>query len=182
LHPDEPDWLCRSAILRLYHGDIDGYRRRCQEALRFGGTEQPDLAHKIALAILLIPDPAGDSDQLLEMANVAARTGRSIHRRTLAIAHYRQGRVIEAHRLLHQVATVRSGGYSDALTLFFLAMTHYQMGETAEANRRMEEAVANFERSAASVTTGNFGSLWRDWVTVAVVRREAESLMHPVAP
>ena len=91
LHPDEPDWLCRSAILRLYQGDIDGYRRRCQEALRFGGTEQPDLAHKIALAVLLVPDPAGDSDQLLEMANVAARTGRSIHRRTLAIAHYRQG-------------------------------------------------------------------------------------------
>ena len=34
LHPDEPDWLCRSAILRLYQGDINGYRRRCQEALR----------------------------------------------------------------------------------------------------------------------------------------------------
>jgi len=179
LRPDELDWLICSAILRLNQGDLEGYRKRCREMLdRFGTTNQPGRAHTIGLTLLLVPEPVGDRDELLALAKVAARTGQSRYVRTLAMAHYRQGRVAEARELLQKVSTAPYRGYSKAKTLFFLAMAHHRLGESNEAQRRLQEAVREFDRAAAGIKNGNYGRLWRRWMTVAIVRREAESLIR----
>ena len=176
--PHYPDWLHRSAILKLYIGDIDGYRQRCREIVDiFGATDQPELAHKIALALLATPNP-DDPDLLIELAQVAARTGNAAHVRSLAAAYYRVGRFAEARQLLEQVSAVQAHGYAQAKTRFFLAMAHHQLGEADEARRHLRQGLAKFERAAAGIKNGNYGRLWRRWMTVAIIQREAEALIH----
>jgi tetratricopeptide (TPR) repeat protein/predicted Ser/Thr protein kinase len=178
LYPDDLSWLHRSAILRLHVGDVDGYRQRCHEMLdRFGGTDQPELAHTIALTLFAVPDPVGEPNALLALARVTARSGNAMHVRSLAAAYFRLGSYAEARRLLKLTLPARIDGYSKANTLFFLAMTHHHLGDTKEAARALAEGVTEFDRAAAGIRKDNYGPLWRRWITVSFVRREAEALI-----
>jgi tetratricopeptide (TPR) repeat protein len=177
LHPDEVDWLACSAKLRLYVGDVAGYRQRCREMLDHNGrTDQSLIAHQIANTVLLVPEPVGEPEELVQIAKVAARSLQYAHVRTLAMVHYRQGRYDEAKRLLERAARAYAG-YGKALTLYFLAMTHHQLGETEAARQRLEEANKLFDQAAAWSKDGKYGTSWRRWITVSIVHREAEALI-----
>jgi tetratricopeptide (TPR) repeat protein/predicted Ser/Thr protein kinase len=177
LHSNEIDWLACSAKLRLYKGDVAGYAQRCREMLaRNGGTDQSVIAHQIANTVLLVPEPVGEPEDHLQIARVAARSLQYAHVRTLAMVHFRQGRYDEAKKLLERAAGAYAG-YGKALTLYFLAMTHHQLGEAAAARKRLQEANQLFDQAAAWTKDGKYGTSWRRWITVAIVRRETEALM-----
>jgi tetratricopeptide (TPR) repeat protein/predicted Ser/Thr protein kinase len=176
LYPDDLGWLHRSAILRLHLGDVDGYTQRCREMLvRDGRTDQSVIAHQIAHVVLLVTKPVGEPEELLQLAKVAVRSGQSAHVRTLATVHFRQGRYDEAKKLLER-AVKTYAGYGKAMTLYFLAMTHHQLGEADAARHRLQEANQLFDQAAAWTKDGKYGTSWRRWITVAIVRREAEAL------
>jgi tRNA A-37 threonylcarbamoyl transferase component Bud32/tetratricopeptide (TPR) repeat protein len=177
LYPDDVGWLHRSAVLRLHLGDVDGYAQRCREMLvLYGGTDQSVIAHQIAHVVLLVPEPVGEPEELLQLAKVAVRSGQSAHVRTLATVHFRQGRFDEAKKLLER-ATKTYAGYGKAMTLYFLAMTHHELGETEAARLRLQEANQSFDKAAAWTKDGKYGTSWRRWITVAIVRHEAEALI-----
>ncbi|HEX2473934.1 MAG TPA: protein kinase, partial [Lacipirellulaceae bacterium] len=177
LHPDEIDWLACSAKLRLYEGDVAGYTQRCREMLAHnGGTDQSVIAHQIANTVLLVPDPVGEPEQHLQIAKVAARSLQYAHVRTLAMVHFRQGRYDEAKKLLERAARAHAG-YGKALTLYFLAMAHHQLGEKDAARQRLQGANDVFDQAAAWTKDGKYGTPWRRWITVTIVRREAEALI-----
>jgi tetratricopeptide (TPR) repeat protein len=177
LHPNEIDWLACSAKLRLYEGDAAGYAQRCREMLAHdGGTDQSVIAHQIANTVLLVPEPVGEPEDHLQIAKVAARSLQYAHVRTLGMVHFRQGRYDEAKKLLERAARAYAG-YGKALTLYFLAMTHHHLGEADAARRRLQEASQLFDRAAAWAKDGKYGTSWRRWITVSIVRREAEALL-----
>src|SRR5581483_7617517 len=88
----------QAAALRLYTGDVEGYRRACRELLeRFGTAEQPEIAERVAKTCLLRPDAAGVPDRVERLADRAV-AGTEQHpyyryfRLTKALADSRAGR------------------------------------------------------------------------------------------
>src|SRR5262249_4958561 len=100
--PDRPgiiwDWHCH-ALVRLYLGDTERYRRICREALaRFHPLEDPMAGQQLALICLLAPAAVPDPDvpvQLAEQA-VAADPYNPWYLLTLAAARHRTGFSAEA--------------------------------------------------------------------------------------
>src|SRR5262249_18181960 len=72
LDPDDHFGWYLGATVRLDHGDLPGYRRACLELLeRFGQTDQPEIAERIAKICLLTPDALCDPALAQELANRA---------------------------------------------------------------------------------------------------------------
>jgi tetratricopeptide (TPR) repeat protein len=184
LDPSDYYRWCLAAALRAALGDLAGYRRTCQKMLeRFGDTDQPQPAERMAKACLLLPDALGaaDSDRVQKLA-LRALTGTENDRLyywfvlAKGLADYRAGRHAEAVQWLKRFPPNADGNHWDATKFAVLAMAQHGLGRAEEA----WASLANAEWIIAKMPDPTKGQPfeavnWHDWVHAQVLCREAEA-------
>jgi serine/threonine-protein kinase len=179
-------WL---APTYLELGNKEGYRRVCREMLdRFGKSDGPDIAMRIAMTCSLAPDAGVDRAQVLKLADSAlAADGHPLLKwfhLVRGMADYRQGEFAKAvDRLRLSLSPGAEVAYRDGIAYLFLAMAQQKLGRIEEARESMAKARVVAEEKFPKVDRGQLlGSSWSDWVRFQVIRREAEELVKPPAP
>lgn len=181
-------WL-QLAALYLQAGDDAGYRRHCLAGLdRFGGTDDPMVAERIAKACLLARsglDDGGRASHLAEVAVVRGTRNRyhAWFEFTRALADYRNGRLGRANATLDRIRATQEDAVLLLHSDLILAMTHHQLGDGAEALKHLAAASRAHDAFLAG-SRGDLGESWHDWVIVGLLRREAEAtiLYDPIFP
>jgi tetratricopeptide (TPR) repeat protein len=182
------DWPWHhEAALRLYLGDVPGYRQDCQEMLaRFRRTDDPKIADRIAKTCLLSPDAVTDLAPVLQLAERAV-TGTQQHwgyrffLLTTAMADYRAGSFAQAIDRLNRMLSLMhepwysSNRYLEGMAHLFLAMAHQRLGHSDEAVQALDQA-RRMEESRKMIITLP-GAMWNEWLRFRIVRREAERLV-----
>src|SRR5262249_32898156 len=129
-----------AAVLRLYLGDIDGYRQTCRDMLRtFRQTDNPTIADRIAKACLHAPDAVPDLGPVLQLAE-RGLTGTEQHWNycwsllTKGMADYRAGRFADAIDQLNKSISLGNEPlyhhkwYLTGKAYLFLAMAYHRVG------------------------------------------------------
>jgi Flp pilus assembly protein TadD len=175
------------APVYLELGDKEGYRRVCREMLeRFGKSDRPEIAERIAKTCLLAPGAGADRAHVLKLAEsaVAADANHPFLKwfhLTRGIAHYREGEVAKAvDRLRLSLSPGVEVTYRDSTAYLFLAMAQQKLGRAEDARESMAKARVVVDERFPKVDRGQLlGADWSDWLRFQIVRREAEELVKP---
>jgi tetratricopeptide (TPR) repeat protein len=191
LKGDNPLHRYLHAVLLLGAADTEGYRSACLSMLeQFGKTPDPSIAYWVAWTFVLAADAAGDPAVTVQLAEKAvASAPKDYHYlNTLGAALYRAGRYEEAVRRLGEAATAykRDFGFRQPLVYnwFFLAMAHHRLGQAEEARKRLDQAVKWVEQAGEEKGKDAAITLpmpWNRRLTLQLLRREAETLIHGAA-
>jgi tetratricopeptide (TPR) repeat protein len=173
---DDPhDWTPRVLAL-MAAGDGPGLRRACAELLdRFGTTDDPVTANRVAWLCSLAPGAVTDREAPVRLAELAVRdapvAGGVARLNTLGLALYRAGRVEEAIRRLEEGIKVVGRPIPEDVPI--LAMAHHRLGHREEA-RRWLDRFREYEPSH---------EVWVE-LQLRLLRREAEAvvLYDPIFP
>jgi WD40 repeat protein/Flp pilus assembly protein TadD len=188
LDPHDYWRFCASVCLHWHIGDREGYCRLCREMLdRFGQTDDPVIAHRVARACLLAPDMADMADVAKRAMQLAGRNVRGSEGRweygwclqTKGQAEYRAGRYEQAVDWLRQ-SQLRMpdwrGGKS--FTSLLLAMAYHRLGRTGEARAALAQAHRLVEQEFGTLDDTSVRGDWLTWLLCQVFRREAEALIN----
>jgi serine/threonine protein kinase/tetratricopeptide (TPR) repeat protein len=181
-----------AAMLRLYRGDLAGYRLLCREMLaRFNQTKDPLIAYRTAETCLLGPDAVPDLGPVLQLA-ARAVTDTEQHFRyrwfllAKGMADYRAGQDAEAIEHLNQTLSLgREAKYLNIPTIdttahAFLAMVHHRLGQADLALQELDLATLRDHRYKK--TGGKTrGQGWYQLLPFEIVRREAGRLVQDKA-
>jgi tetratricopeptide (TPR) repeat protein len=189
LIPSDPAGYQFLAPLLVQTGDLENYRRQCDEILRrFAGTTNPIVAERGVKDCLILPPPASDLSTIARMAETAVAAGPQ-HKSwpyfqfAKGLTEYRQGRFASAAEWLLKVSDQPDDNYRTVQAHMVLAMTQYQLKQTDEARatlaKGLEIANARFPKSGRASLDGQ----WHDWIIAHVLMREARALIEgpPVA-
>lgn len=177
-------WYCLGTLL-AETGDREAYRRTCRAMLEhFGGTQNPEIAERVAKTCLLVPgvlDPE-PIDRLCDRALALGKRPEHVmwFHAAKALAEYRQGRFegaiahLEASR---KINASKALVYLEALDLFLLAMACKRLGADDDADCWFAQAQKQMD--ALSPRPGaDLRSVWQDYLITLIVRREAEALFR----
>src|SRR5262249_38914293 len=145
---DHMAWYRQSALL-LELRDVDGYRRVCHEMLmRFGQTENSNVAERTAKTCLLMPGAIRDLKSVLKLADQAV-TGTQKHGDyrwfllARGMADYRADQYADAIDRMKKVLLPGAEDlYRDPMADLFLAMAHHQRGQADESRKALDKARA----------------------------------------
>jgi serine/threonine protein kinase/Flp pilus assembly protein TadD len=184
--PTSHDSWCTAAALRAAVGNREGYRRTCRQILeRFGDTDQPQMAERIARACLLLSDvfDAADFDRVQKLAARAVTgTEKDPAYRSLVLtrglADYRAGRHADAVKWLQRFPPDPDGTHQDAAKFAVVAMAQHGLGRAEEAQVSLAKAKAILTKMPDPAKGQPFGAGdWHDWLRAQVFCREAEGLL-----
>jgi tetratricopeptide (TPR) repeat protein len=181
-------WYSR-AMLCLRDGNLDGYRTICADMLRrFAKADDPDAGAQAAWTCTLTPKAGADPAQLVLLAEKALAKSPKDHWNVnlLGAALYRAGRFEEAVKRLTEASTLHADPYRTNMlyTWYFLAMAHQRLGHADEARRWLDQATEEALKPAAGrpeKSGAAFGGIPPNWnrkLTLQLLRREAEELIH----
>jgi serine/threonine protein kinase/Flp pilus assembly protein TadD len=181
-------WFC-GAALRLYLGDVEGYRSACREMLaRFSQTDDPKIAWRVAKTCLLAPDAVSDLRPVLQLAERAV-TGTQQHwayRSFLlakGMADYRSGNFANAIHWINQSISLRpapwyySNRYLVGMAQVFLTMAHHRLGHAKQARQALHQATLLTNPSNGTSGENEYPEDWYHWMRLHIVRQEAERLL-----
>jgi len=140
--PGDAQVWYRLALLRLYTGDMDGYRQVCRDMLEhFGQSDEEDAVHHLIWTCTLAEGALADYGPVLQtLENARVKDpGAPVHLQRHGIALYGAGRWAEAAAKLDAArrAATWAGNIWDWL---FLARAHRRLGQPEEANRWLAQA------------------------------------------
>jgi WD40 repeat protein/serine/threonine protein kinase len=168
-----------NACLHWQIGDREGYHRLCRTLLdRFGQTDDPTTAHRVARACLLAPDLADEAQRVMQLADRTVR-GTEGHReygrflQTKGQAEYRAGRYEQAVDWLRKSQPLCTGPCGKSVTTFFLAMAYHRLGRADEARAALTEARKFMEQESSNLELG----VGEVKLIFEIVRHEAEALI-----
>jgi tetratricopeptide (TPR) repeat protein len=160
----EPDTTIRwyqHALLRRAIGDMEGCRRTGRAMRqRFAGTLEPNLFEEALRSSLLVPDPAADLPELIQLAQEAVPQRLWSMPFVLGTAHYRVGQSDEAIRRLEEGLAAQSQLPISQLTYPVLAMAHHHLGHKTEARQALDQAARILDRW----TQERYAGHRKDWV------------------
>jgi serine/threonine protein kinase/tetratricopeptide (TPR) repeat protein len=183
----------REAELRLWTGDLEGFRRVCLGMLESpGATTDPTTARLAVLPLLLRPDALRDAGAIdPAMATVLSLAPAQANRYTRlaqGLYEYRAGRPGSAVELLRRLPlptrTNNDASYF-ATARLVLAMAYQQTGRRAEALRELQEVRNAVETSGFDPwREGDLPPFWFDWLRLRILLSEAEGLIlyDPIFP
>jgi WD40 repeat protein/tetratricopeptide (TPR) repeat protein len=175
----------RLAIVKLAMTDVGAYRRACADLLRDSGeTSHGGVANGLAWTCVLAPNAVADWEAVVRLALTAVKAPKLEYDRhnflnTLGAAAYRAGRHEEAIRHLDEGIKAQGKG-GDPTDWLFLAQANQRVGHAAEARRWLDKAVHWIDSSTKDKPKDDsLGTRidWRDWLTLQVLRREAEAMV-----
>jgi serine/threonine protein kinase/Flp pilus assembly protein TadD len=199
--PDAPYRWYFHALLRLYLGDKESYRRiagRMRE--HFRGTPNANFLIELVRAGVLKPDADADFDEWAEMAQHARAcrvAGDWFSRYVLGLTHYRAGHHAEAVRWLRESLEADRLEWSvRALNYPVLAMAHHRLGQQAEARVALQAAARVFDHWTEGRfkgqadkhwvhhrgATASWPVPWWDWLEGRLYYREAKLLIDGSPP
>jgi Flp pilus assembly protein TadD len=171
------------AVLYLQVGDEAGYRRHCLVMLdRFEMKPGEVAGPRTGLICLTSPRP-------VEIARATRLVADSYRRAVaaapkahdygwdqfqMALAEYRNGRFTQAAELLGGMWGT-SGRLGVAANIL-LAMSEFRLGRKGVADNRLTAAKKALR--VAFGTLDGWDSVWHDWLTCDLLRREAEAMMN----
>jgi tetratricopeptide (TPR) repeat protein len=174
LNPGNHWYWYEYAVLRFQVADTEGYRRACREMFdRFGKTDQPEIARRVAKACLLMPESVNDPGRVQELLSKSGSGADDANFLWIkALADYRAGRYATADAILRSV-DVREGAASHDAEMFTLrAMVQHRLGMADEARAALASA-----RSVLA-NNGPDQANWWDWLHARIHYREAVALMN----
>jgi tetratricopeptide (TPR) repeat protein len=172
------------AVLTAYARDREGYRRLAGliprhfplEAECFGAENE------IARAYTLASFPGADGAWALAMGRAALdrRGNAAWNSAALASAYYRAGKHEEAIPLLQTSLRPNHPAWR-AYSFPLLAMAYHRLGRHAEAREALTSAAQVLDQWSQDIFKGPVGSMpvsWLDWMPIAVLHREAHTLIN----
>jgi tetratricopeptide (TPR) repeat protein len=180
---DHYAWYSES-VIRLETGDVEGYKKVCQEMLRrFGQSKETHLAERTAKTCLLIPDAVPDLKPVVQLAELAI-TGTEKNNNykwyllARGMADYRMGDLQTAiNRLQKSLTPERELLYLDSIASLFIAMAQHKLGKPDEARQTLFKTFTLADQKFPKLNASGLGEDWADWLRFQIVRREAEALI-----
>jgi tetratricopeptide (TPR) repeat protein len=179
-------WLWfQSACLWLMFDDTDMYRRYCRELLnRFGQTDDPAVAERIAKSCLLIADAVEDLAPVVRLVDRSVigtenHEARRYFLLTRGLAYYRTGDFEAAVEILKKCLKPENPDIAcDGLAYLVLSMAHHKLGNVNESAKSLAKSREILDvPTRPAIDSGNLGSEWHDVVIMHILRREAEALL-----
>jgi serine/threonine protein kinase/lipoprotein NlpI len=183
------------ALLRRAVGDEEGCRRAGRAMReRFAGTLEGRFLEETLRASLLVPDPAANLSELIELAREAATSRNGSMPYVLGIACLRAGGYDEVVRLLQQWAAEPHWAIR-FLSYPVLAMAHHHLGHETEARQALAEAAHILDRWTQERFVGQGGNWeihprgdvvwpapWWDYLECQLFYAEARRLIDGAPP
>jgi len=174
---DWPEQAAAKTVLAL--GDTAAYRRSCADLLlRYGKTENPQLANEIAWMCGLVPDATADLPGVVRLAERAILLGHTNadYFATFGAVLYRSGRHRDAVLQLNNAIKERG---TDGLTTdwLLLAMAHHQMGQKEQSARWLDKATSWLNLPPESKTSPETHLSWEQQLEIKVLFDEANKLI-----
>jgi tetratricopeptide (TPR) repeat protein len=183
---DHYPWF-QAAFVFAIQGDIEKYRRHCDEMLaRFGSTQDPGVAERTAKACLILAPPEDQLRKSQELAERAVTTGSNhevirYYQFAHALADYRAGEFGKAKEWADKCLSSDKamGGYGIAMAQLLGAMTDTRLGNEEQARAEWSQALQFCDR-LPHLERGQllYPSDWHDGIGVELLRREAERLIN----
>jgi eukaryotic-like serine/threonine-protein kinase len=188
LEPTNHLYYHNLAPLLVAAGDLDDYRRLCQQVVaRFGGTEDAAISELMAKACLILPSPGVDLAAVGKMADTAVN-GDQKHRFlayfqfTKGLAEYRQGRFASAAEWMQKVLAgreqVERDPRRDVWTYMVLAMAQHQLGQRDEAGKTLATGTDLASKELPKLDSGDLGAYGEDCIIADALMREARALVE----
>ncbi len=195
----EPDTTLRwyqHALLRRAVGDEEGCRQTARAMReRFAGTLKDRFAEETVRSSLLVPDPAADLAQLIELSREAAPSRPPSMPHFLGTAHWRAGQYDEAVQRLQEALAAQPQWPIGWLSYPVLAMSHHRLGHETEARQALDEAARILDRWTQERYAGQSGHWvihpggeaawpvpWWDYLECQLLYREARLLIDGAPP
>jgi len=170
--PQEVEAWCLYAVLRLYQGDLAGYRRACAALVKRYQPTTPAsdrVAYLVAWTGVLSADCGVKGERLVELAKqaVAREPGDPDYLCTLGAALFRAGDWPSAVQRLNEARAIHENRPCVREWLW-LALVYQRMGASQEARQWLNKATT-------ALTTPDVAALpWIQRLQLKLLRREAE--------
>jgi len=179
-------WYERALVL-LANNDRHGYQSACQELMnKFGKSRDVATADFVAWTCALAPEALADLTPAVTLAEyvVQGNPQSAQYVDTLGAILYRAGRFKDALAKLEKAfALAKKLGTASALayTEFYLAMAHHRLQHASEARDWFKKACNDVDISLKSQKPGNPNLRWNRRITLAILRKEADTLLANAA-
>ncbi len=185
--PDFPAMIHHSiSTLLVQTGEIDAYRRHCQQALtQFSETKDPFGADRIAMDCLILPSSGADLDVVVKLTDIAVASSLQDYfiasfEATKALAEYRRGHFAKAIEWSSKhPPDRRPDGIRDAKNCLVLAMAQHQLSHPDEARSALAVGTRIIDTHMPKLESGDLGvEVWRDWIITHTLLNEAKTLIE----
>jgi serine/threonine protein kinase/WD40 repeat protein/regulator of sirC expression with transglutaminase-like and TPR domain len=185
LEPQEHWHWYQGATLSLHIGQTNEYRRMCREMLmRFGNTDSPEVAERVAKTCCLAPDAISDLAPVLKLADRAV-TGTENHpyyRWFLlgnGLTEYRAGHYLDAVEWIARFEPQEEGTHYDASAFAVLAMAKFHLNRSQEGYRALAGAQNILSRNMPKPIRSRpvNPNAFHDWLHALILTREAQSFL-----
>jgi Flp pilus assembly protein TadD len=188
--PDQHWYYHSLGPLLVHSGDLENYRRHCAAVLaRFGQTDDPVVAARMAKDCLIIPAVEINANAVAKLADTAVTKGKYLPWQWFAffefvkgLSDYRQGRFADAvermqHILAHTVSDSR-----DAEASMVLAMAQRGLGKLPESRAAFDKGIKIIDTKLPKLDSNNIGADWRECIIVNALLNEAKELVENQPP
>jgi tetratricopeptide (TPR) repeat protein len=183
LEPDNYENCHSLAALLVQNGDEEAYHRHCAGLLaRFGTTQDPVTAERLAKDCLILPFP-GDVSAVANLAETAVRLGSNhtffiYFQFAKGLAEYRQGAFARAAQWMETVLSAGGAPTRQAEAQFVLAMAYHRLNHTDAARAAFSSGLEIVQKTLPKLESGDIGAGWIDWIIARALMREAKSLIE----
>jgi tetratricopeptide (TPR) repeat protein/tRNA A-37 threonylcarbamoyl transferase component Bud32 len=187
LDPAEHVYWQLLMTLHVKTGNVASYRRTCREALeRFGKTNKPEIADRIAKSCLLTPDGGGELERAVKLARKAVIADEenpvaTWFRLVKGLADYREGRFADAVADLGRLSPDNDYAHLVITKFAVRAMAHQRLRHTQQARADLVTAQALLAGAEATGSPDQGVPFpdtdWQPWVHAQILSREAEKLL-----
>ncbi len=188
LKPDDAPSYLELAPLLLFDGNVDGYRRLCEQIVqRFSGTKDLRSADMVAKACSLDPRAGVKLEPVAEAAETAVTLGKDseyFHWFALckSMVEYRQGHFAGAINWAQkELAAAQRPADCDAATYSVLAMAQKQTGQASAAQEALIAATKLIDGKLPKLDSDDLGHQWENVLIAHLLLREAQALIQPNA-
>jgi tetratricopeptide (TPR) repeat protein len=154
---------------------------------RFGGTNDPVVAERMAKGCLILPVRGIDLKAVAHLADTAITEGQGhayfpFFQFAKGLAEYRQGHYARAVECLQKVADTPGRDFRDAEAYLALAMAQMKSGKPAEARAALTRGEAIVASSMPSLENRDLGGSWTDWIIAHALKKEAQAVVGGQSP
>ncbi|HJT33051.1 MAG TPA: tetratricopeptide repeat protein [Pirellulales bacterium] len=171
------------ALLRVYVGDAEGYRKA---ATQMPQQFQHESSNELARALTLAPVPDVDLDWAAAQAELSVKNeGGPWSHNALGLVHYRAGKYEQALGPLRDALRLDSHWRYAIVSHSVLAMAYHRLGWAAEARQALTEAdrkVDQWRESLLGLSLEPAGNTWWDLLEGLILYREAKIMLEGSPP
>jgi tetratricopeptide (TPR) repeat protein len=162
--------------------DFEAYRKCCLSmADHFGGTADPYVADRMAKDSLIFPLPGMDLTPVGELAETAVTKGKNLY----AFPFFCCSQALAEYRMTHYAGAIEwatkslksSYEYVDSEAYALLAMANFQLKHFDDARSYLALDAALVDHKMPSLSSGDLGNDWRDWIVSHALLEEARALI-----